>query len=746
MAANKRDILISILGDSSNYAKASKKAADSTDSLAGSVQQLGRTIINTYAAKQLVGWGVQAAKAAGNVGEAINKANVIFGRSAEEIVDWSKTTADSIGQSQQSALDAASTFAVFGKSAGLAGDDLVGFSKDFTVLASDLASFHNSSPEEAIQAIGAALRGESEPIRRFGVMLDDATLKARAMKLGIYEGTGALTQQQKVLAAQAEILAQTTDAQGDFTRTADSAANQARTLEAQYANMQATIGQALLPVMSKLVSIVSEVFGWFNSLDPATQRVIVTIGLVAGAAYVGVSAFQAMSIAVKALGVSVGTAMKTLGALGALITAATVVYSVYNQRKEEAAARTRDLRDALLGEADAQNDALLALAENDEEVRRFLDTTRRLGMSVDDVAEYVRTGSGAMADLADRIDDANDASKGIYPNLYNIAKAAGADDVLKGATNWEDWYQSADRATQEAASDIRDWSDELGRLRDAQIRTVETQELVNAVVDEGGNQVAELGDKADTAASNFDDLKASYEGLMGILDTNDAYRNAEDALDDLEEAATAAWVANTTGAEDAAKKNRAYQQALDDAKRKLVDYATKVGNLPEERVTEILADIDNMSLDEVRWTLAELEKARKITFVVDVKDGKTVLKGSNGQQIGFAWTADGGYFNQPEVRGVGEAGPEAVLPLSRPGRLAELLADPRIGGPVAAALPMVQASGGRGAGMVVHEEIHVHVAGSVIAERDLRASVEAGVRDANRRQGRDTLRGSRVPV
>ena len=42
----------------------------------------------------------------------------------------------------------------------------------------DLASFHNTSPEEAIEAIGSAFRGEAEPMRKYGVLLDDASLSA----------------------------------------------------------------------------------------------------------------------------------------------------------------------------------------------------------------------------------------------------------------------------------------------------------------------------------------------------------------------------------------------------------------------------------------------------------------------------------------------------------------------------------------------------------------------------------------
>ena len=89
-----------------------------------------------------------------------------------------------------------------------------------------------TSPRAATGPTVPGLRtvvGESEPIRNYGVLLDDATLRQEAFALGITKTTkDALTPQQKVLAAQSAIFKQTTDAQGDFARTSDSAANAQR--------------------------------------------------------------------------------------------------------------------------------------------------------------------------------------------------------------------------------------------------------------------------------------------------------------------------------------------------------------------------------------------------------------------------------------------------------------------------------------------------------------------------------------
>tara|TARA_R110000868_G_scaffold391456_3_gene661630 strand:- start:2114 stop:4018 length:1905 start_codon:yes stop_codon:yes gene_type:complete len=187
-----------------------------------------------------------AIKAASDFQEATSKVNVVFGRASKSVKEFANSAARDLGQSKQAVLNAAGTFGTFGKAAGLAGDDLSTFTTDFVTLSTDLASFNNTSPEEAVMAIGAALRGESEPLRRYGVLLNDAVLKQEAMTLGIYDGKGALTAQQKVLAAQKAIYRQTNDAQGDFMRTSDGLANSQRSLKATFDDIQVSIGNAFL--------------------------------------------------------------------------------------------------------------------------------------------------------------------------------------------------------------------------------------------------------------------------------------------------------------------------------------------------------------------------------------------------------------------------------------------------------------------------------------------------------------------
>ena len=234
-------------------------------SLGNFSRTVGRQLKNVAVAATGIGIALGAASlkaisAASDLDESISATRQIFGDASDAVLKFADDAALAFGQSKQEALDGALTFGTFGKAAGLAGDDLSDFTNGLLGLSSDIASFRNATPQEAIEAIGAALRGESEPLRRFGVLLDDATLKAEALELGIYDGNGALTQQQKILAAESAIFKQTADAQGDFARTSGGLANQQRILRARLDNVTAQLGVQLLPVALKVANFFADTF------------------------------------------------------------------------------------------------------------------------------------------------------------------------------------------------------------------------------------------------------------------------------------------------------------------------------------------------------------------------------------------------------------------------------------------------------------------------------------------------------
>ena len=323
-----------------NLTKASDKAAFAINKMA---------VPAALAFGAIVTGGYKAAQAASDFNETINKTNIIFGNASTEIKKFADTAASSLGLSKQAALDAAGTMGAFGKSAGLASTDLSNFSIEMVKLSGDLASFHNANPADVALALGAALRGESEPIRKYNVLLNDAAVKAQAMKMGLYDGNGALTAQAKILATQKLILQQTTDAQGDFGETAGSAANQQRILAAQVANAKVSIGQAFLPILEAVLPVLVNFATAIGNNTDAFVGFVAAIGTVAGAiilAKAAMALWKAASIITTAVNYALATsftAVQISTGIGIIAVVAGVAAFAAYTNKMNAARKESDL-------------------------------------------------------------------------------------------------------------------------------------------------------------------------------------------------------------------------------------------------------------------------------------------------------------------------------------------------------------------------------------------------------------------
>lgn len=260
---------------------------------------------------------------ASDLQETLSKTKVIFGDATDGVVKFAEDSKRNILLTKQEALDASATFGVFGKSAGLTGKALGGFSTDLTALAGDLSSFYNTGTDEAITALGAALRGESEPIRKYGVLLDDASMRQEALRLGLIKNVKtALTPANKVLAAQSLILQKTTDAQGDAARTADGFANQTKILKKNFVDIRNEIGSAVLPAVTTLTTLLaSGLKPAFETIKTAAKPVIdffKSFGDESGKTSAKVQVFKD---ALKSIGASITPLIQIVGNFGRQIIA-----------------------------------------------------------------------------------------------------------------------------------------------------------------------------------------------------------------------------------------------------------------------------------------------------------------------------------------------------------------------------------------------------------------------------------------
>lgn len=202
--------------------------------------------------------GYNLVQSASGLEESMSKVNVVFGQSAQAVVDFASTASTSIGISKQQALEAAGTYGNLFQAFGIGRQRSQEMSVELVKLAADLASFNNASIEDTLQALRSGLSGETEPLKRFGVALNDVRLKQEALNMGLYSGKGNLDVNAKAQAAYALILKDTALAQGDFARTSDGVANQQRMLAAQFADVRAELGTALMPVYKALLGFITD--------------------------------------------------------------------------------------------------------------------------------------------------------------------------------------------------------------------------------------------------------------------------------------------------------------------------------------------------------------------------------------------------------------------------------------------------------------------------------------------------------
>lgn len=184
--ADIRTMKLNLLADVSGFSTGINTADKEAKGLSGKMEKYGKRMAAAFAVAaaaagaMAVKIGLDSVKAASDLNEEINKTEVVFGDTAQEIKDFAKTADRALGLTNKEALKAASTFAILGKNAGLSGRELSGFAKQSSKIAADLGSFFNTSTEDAITAIGSALRGEAEPIRRYGVLISAAGLETAA--------------------------------------------------------------------------------------------------------------------------------------------------------------------------------------------------------------------------------------------------------------------------------------------------------------------------------------------------------------------------------------------------------------------------------------------------------------------------------------------------------------------------------------------------------------------------------------
>ena len=262
MATTVDTLLVRIEADMSDIKRdlnrLQKDTIKATTAAGASFQKLGR-VINVAAvgviALSIGRAGKAAIDLAGDVAEMQSKSAVVFGQFRDQVVADLTEFGSAVGRSSFELETMASSIQDTFVPMGFARGEAAQLSVELTKLAVDVASFNNASDTDTMEAFQSALVGNHETVRRFGVVITEATLKQELLRMGIKRTGDEVTNAEKVQARLNLITAGTTDAQGDAARTADSYANQTKALSAEVSQLALEIGRELLPMATDLVEL-----------------------------------------------------------------------------------------------------------------------------------------------------------------------------------------------------------------------------------------------------------------------------------------------------------------------------------------------------------------------------------------------------------------------------------------------------------------------------------------------------------
>jgi len=249
-----------------NFGKGSDGAKKLSDSLS-LIKKVGVGAAVLYVGNKIKDLGKFAIESASKMDELANVTRQVFESSTKEIEQWAKTIDREVGRSIYQMQNFASVYGSMFKGAGFDTSFFKQISKDLATFTADFSSFFNVTDDEAFTAIKGALTGETEALKRYGLILNDTTMAEYALSQGIKEKWQNLDTATKMQLRYNKLMEMTTYIQGDASRTIDGYANSLKKAEGLIDNIATAIGHKLLPFATKVVHM-------FNGIAEAVDDML----------------------------------------------------------------------------------------------------------------------------------------------------------------------------------------------------------------------------------------------------------------------------------------------------------------------------------------------------------------------------------------------------------------------------------------------------------------------------------------
>lgn len=266
-------VIISTKLDNSGLKAGLKGIPSALSGLKSALSGIGSAIGIAFSVGALINFGKEAINLASDLQEVQNVVDTAFGSMADKANTFAKSAVTSLGMSELSAKQFSSTYMAMGRGMGIAMETSADMAIETTKRIGDVASFYNKSFEEVDTMMKSIWTGETESLKRIGVVMTQTNLQAFALSKGITKNISDLDQATQTQLRYAYVMEQTKLAAGDFARTSNSWANQTRVLSEQWNSFKSVIGTGLIQALTPVIKVVNQLLAALIRLGEKFQEI-----------------------------------------------------------------------------------------------------------------------------------------------------------------------------------------------------------------------------------------------------------------------------------------------------------------------------------------------------------------------------------------------------------------------------------------------------------------------------------------
>lgn len=537
----------------------------------------------------LVAFMRDTVRAAGDLEQSVGGVDAVFGSAARQVHDFGTSAADSVGLSRNAFNELATVTGALLKNSGI--KDFADQTLVLTRRAADVSATFGGTAKDAVEAFNSALKGEYNPIEKYGVKLNETAINAALAAKGLDRLKGAALEQAKAQERINLIMSQTADHAGRFASEANTLQGQQQRLTAAWEDAKAELGQSLLPVLTAVtgamregVSIVVTLAKAWNDLPGPVQAALVAVaGFMAlrgplngafGSMATGLQTVrEAGSAAVEALGYARQAAERAGGGFKGAAEGVKTFTGGMGSLKLSAV----DVAAIIMAEAAAFDYLGKKLAEVQGFKPVGLEAAKSSiidgGKSAERFSELVGTATGNLSTF-DTV-----ANYAVIPTrLFGGAMDASRDSLKSYDAALAEMVSSgngdmAAKFLKDAGLSAKDAAEKLPQYAEALARVDNDSKLAASGQDALADSTAEAAKKAEDAQKAVDKYVQSLVSAgMAVLSTRDAQRNLLDSLD----AVNAQIEKNGTTLDGNTKAGRENQEALDGIARNALNLADAI--------------------------------------------------------------------------------------------------------------------------------------------------------------------------